>query len=110
MAGMDLQALKRYRDRGDPPASVFVESGTYHGATARRALSLFASVHTIELSESLAAEYHPTLAAMGINCYLGPFAGISTPISRPPWSGRRGARSPSNSNSKRSPGGTSRTS
>ena len=53
-------------------AEVFVETGTFQGATTRWAANVFDEVHTIELAQQLYDQHHAELAAIqGVRPYLG---------------------------------------
>ena len=58
-------------------AEVFVETGTFQGATTRWAAEVFPTVHTIELSPQLYNQYHYELEKLpGVHTYLGDSAEV----------------------------------
>ncbi len=58
-------------------AAVFVETGTFQGATTRWAAEVFDCVHTIELSRNLYDSYHAELDALpGVQAHFGDSATV----------------------------------
>ena len=61
------RTIERYLE----PRSVFIETGTFLGETTKWASRRVATVHTIELSETLYNRIAPGLRSRGIHAHLG---------------------------------------
>ena len=53
------------------PGAVLIETGTYHGDSTRFFSGAGFPVHTIEVSETLAAKVFPGLRRIGVTCHRG---------------------------------------
>ena len=58
------------------PAAVVIETGTYHGDSSRFFAGAGFPVHTIEVSETLAAGVFPGLRRIGVTCHRGDSARV----------------------------------
>ena len=65
----DLDLLRGWQSRRGP--NVFVETGTFHGKTARWAAERFQVVHTVELSYELYRAAADALTPLGVRCHHG---------------------------------------
>jgi len=68
---LSVANIEVIRRRHGAPVNVLVETGTYFGASAERALTQFKTVHTIELDPRIHAAVANRLEALGAKCYLG---------------------------------------
>jgi predicted O-methyltransferase YrrM len=64
----DLDILRGFHGKGP---NVFVETGTFHGKTARWAAERFQVVHTVELSPELYRAAAEALTPLGVRCHQG---------------------------------------
>jgi hypothetical protein len=58
------------------PGTVVIETGTYHGDSTRYFANAGFPVHTIEVSETLAAKVFPGLRRIGVTCHRGDSARV----------------------------------
>ena len=73
---MPLGAKQAALKRVFLPGTVVIETGTYHGDSSRFFAGAGFSVHTIEVSETLAAQVFPGLRRIGVTCHRGDSARI----------------------------------
>ncbi len=68
---MPLAAKQSALRRVFVPGAVVVETGTYHGDSSRFLAGAGFPVHTVEVSETLAARVFPGLRRIGVTCHRG---------------------------------------
>lgn len=73
---MPLGAKQAALKRVFTPGAVVIETGTYHGDSSRFFAGAGYPVHTIEVSETLAARVFPGLRRIGVTCHRGDSARI----------------------------------
>lgn len=73
---MPLLAKQSALQRVFVPGAVVIETGTYHGDSSRFFAGVGFVVHTIEVSESLAARVFPGLHRAGVTCHQGDSARV----------------------------------
>ena len=73
---MPLGAKQAALKRVFTPGAVVIETGTYHGDSSRFFAGAGHPVHTIEVSETLAAQVFTGLRRIGVTCHRGDSARI----------------------------------
>jgi len=73
---MPLASKQSALKRVFTPGAVVVETGTYHGDSSRCFAGAGFPVHTIEVSEQLAARVFPGLRRIGVVCHQGDSASV----------------------------------
>jgi hypothetical protein len=73
---MPLAAKQSALKRVFTPGAVVIETGTYHGDSSRFFAAAGFPVHTIEVSETLAARVFPGLRRVGVTCHRGDSARV----------------------------------